>query len=180
MARFLKKNDQKAGMPPGSLIFTGQHKISEAQIRITSYDTSELNDIFIKEYTPIQDHKDNTKIVWLNIDGVHDSELIKKIGDNFCLSLMALEDIQDTGQRPSIEEFHDHIFATMKILSTDNDESIVKAEQISFVLGSNYLISFQEQPSLLLNRSAKDYPNQTVNSGKKARTISFIHLLTVF
>ncbi|WP_027721602.1 magnesium/cobalt transporter CorA [Maridesulfovibrio zosterae] len=149
MARFLRKNDRKAGMPPGSLIFTGQQKISKPQIRVTTYNDSSLTDIDMDEYKSITNDTDS--ICWINIDGVHDSDLIKNIGDNFNISIMNLEDIQDTGQRPCIDEYQDYLFATMKFLNTDNDEDRIKADQISFVLGNNYLITFQEQPSMIFD-----------------------------
>lgn len=148
MARFLRNKDQKAGLPPGSLIFTGQHKISAPQIRVTEYCNINLTDTNLESLTNIPTPPDQTQKMWLNIDGVHDAELIKKIGGNFNISPLAMEDILDTGQRPFIEDYQDQIFTTLKLLISEDSEQQVVTEQISFVLGANYLISFKEQPNV--------------------------------
>lgn len=177
MARFLRNNDEKAGMPPGSLVFTGQQKVAEPQIRITTYDNSALKDSHIKEYQPITSHTSSDKVTWLNIDGVHDSSLIKTIGENFNFSLMALEDIQDTGQRPTIQEYQDYLFATMKVLNTGSDEDKVRAEQVSFILGNNYLVTFKEQPSSIFEPVRKRLSRQKGKIRQKGPDYLFYTLL---
>ncbi|WP_415718932.1 magnesium/cobalt transporter CorA [Maridesulfovibrio sp.] len=147
MARFLNNKDQKAGMPPGSLVFTGQHKISEPQIRVTEYNSSDLEETALESVTDIPECPAQTKRMWLNLDGIHDAEVIKKIGDSFNLSPLVMEDILDTGQRPFVEDYQDQIFTTLKLLIAGSPEQKVFTEQISFVLGENFLISFQEQPN---------------------------------
>ena len=147
MARFLRNKDQKAGMPPGSLIFTGQHKISEPKIRVTKYGSMDLTDTTLNSLTDLTECSDQTQRMWLNVDGVHDPEFIKKIGDSFNISPLAMEDILDTGQRPFIEDYQDQIFTTLKLLISGGPEQKIITEQISFVLGEKYLISFQEQPN---------------------------------
>ena len=147
MARFLTNKDQKAGMPPGSLVFTGEHKISEPKIKVTEYSSSDLNEITLESLTEIPEYSDQTKRIWFNIDGIHDAELIKRIGDSFNISPLVMENILDTGQRPFIEDYQDQIFITLKLLISGRPEQKVFTEQISFVLGENCLISFQEQPN---------------------------------
>ncbi|WP_319778760.1 magnesium/cobalt transporter CorA [Maridesulfovibrio sp.] len=146
MARFLRDKEQKAGLPPGSLVFTGQHKISEPKIRIIEYNSSDLQETSLDPLESIPYCPYPAKAVWMNLDGVHDSELIKRIGDRFNISPMALEDILDTGQRPFIEEYQNYLFSTLKIFISGTSEQKIFSEQVCFVLGKNYLITFQEQP----------------------------------
>jgi len=147
MARFLKNKDQKAGLPPGTLTFTGQHKVTEPKISVIEYCNSDLSERTLESLTEIRDDTNQSQKIWLNIDGIHDAGLIEKIGDRFNLSSLTMEDILDTGQRPFIEDYQDQIFTTLKFFISGNPEQKLTTEQISFVLGKNYLISFQEQPS---------------------------------
>jgi magnesium transporter len=151
MARFLRNTDQKAGMPPGSLVFTGQYKVSEPTARIVEYSSSEIKDIKLEPLADIFRYPDPGKRMWLNIDGVHDPELIKNIGDTFAIPSMAMEDILDTDQRPFIEDHQDQIFTTLKILVSGDAEQKIVTEQICFVLDENCLITFQEQPNSIFD-----------------------------
>ncbi|MBY0434875.1 MAG: magnesium/cobalt transporter CorA [Cyclobacteriaceae bacterium] len=80
---------------------------------------------------------------WINVDGLHDKEIIQKLGDHFCLHALLIDDITSDHQ-PKAEEFEDYLFFTMKMLHSIKDFTI-DYEQISFVLGKDYLLSFQEK-----------------------------------
>jgi len=83
-------------------------------------------------------------VTWINIDGVHQLEIIEKIGELFKIHPLVLEDIVNTGQRPKMEDFVDYIFLTLKMLRYFEGEKETKTEQVSMILGSNFVISFQE------------------------------------
>jgi magnesium transporter len=80
---------------------------------------------------------------WINLDGLTDTNIINKIGENFSLHSLLLEDITNDHQ-PKVEEYDDYLFFTLKMLYRIEDGAI-DYEQISFVLGKNYLLSFQEK-----------------------------------
>ncbi len=145
MARFLRKHDKKAGLPPGELVFTGQQRVENSLLRCVVYGPEQHTETTVSNFDEILSCFDIENTKWLNIDGVHDSVLIKQIGERFDLSTLALEDVQDIGQRPALVDFQEYLFITMKILIDNDEEERVRAEQISFVLGDNYLLSFQEQ-----------------------------------
>jgi magnesium transporter len=88
--------------------------------------------------------KDKPTVTWINIDGIQRIDVIEKIGKYFNLHPLALEDIVNTGQRPKMEDFVDYIFVVLKMLYYDEKERETKAEQLSLVLGPNWVISFQE------------------------------------
>jgi len=83
------------------------------------------------------------QVNWVNVDGLHDLDIIQKIGKHFCLHSLLLEDISQDHQ-PKVEEYDDYLFFTLKMLYRIEGD-VVDYEQISFVLGKNYLISFQEK-----------------------------------
>lgn len=83
-------------------------------------------------------------INWINVDGLTDEDLIKKIAKKFDLHYLLIEDILNTDHQPKADEYEQHLFITLKMLYRIEGQSI-DYEHISFVLGKNYLLSFQEK-----------------------------------
>ena len=86
-------------------------------------------------------HED--RVNWINLDGLNVSPFIEKLQAYFCFHSLVVDDILND-QRPKVEEFEDYLFVTLKMLYRI-DGSEIDYEQISFVLGKNYLLSFQEK-----------------------------------
>lgn len=86
---------------------------------------------------------ESDRVNWINLDGLNDHTIIEKLQANFNLHPLLIDDILDD-QRPKGEEFDDYMFFTLKMLYKINGGA-VDYEQISFVLGSNFLLSFQEK-----------------------------------
>jgi len=146
MARFLKSHELSKGQSPGSLIFIGDQKVDTVEIRLIDYDPSNLID---QELLDIKDgsHFKKTKTVtWLNINGLHNSEFIGDVGQVFELHPLVLEDILNTGQRPKVEEYDAYIFIVLKMIRFDKEAEMIVNEQLSIILGENFLLTFQEQP----------------------------------
>jgi len=80
---------------------------------------------------------------WINVDGLHDKSIVLELGKHFSLHSLLIDDILSDHQ-PKAEEFDDYLFFTMKMLYSIKQNEI-DYEQISFVLGKNYLLSFQEK-----------------------------------
>jgi len=146
MARFFKKKDASIGKPPGTPVFIGTKKIDYPRIRIIDYDAARFQELDLEDIKDGIAFKDTEAVTWINIDGVHDTELIKKIGDGFGLHPLVVEDIVNTGQRPKMEENDDYLFFVAKMLRYDKERQMVIGEQLSMVLGSTFLLTFQEQP----------------------------------
>ncbi len=99
-------------------------------------------------------------INWINVDGLSDAELIKKIGTHFNLHYLLLEDIMSTDHRPKVDEYDDHLFLTMKMLyRMEGDE--IDYEHISFVLGKDFLLSFQEKEGDIFNHLREKIKSDT-------------------
>lgn len=145
MARFLKSRAKAKGAAPGSLIFMGNQKMESLKIRLFKYsgnDTSENEYDSIEEALKATDQK---QINWLNIDGLHRTEVIQKIGQHFCISPLALENILNTGQRAKFFEEMESVTLLTKAVYYNQEENKISVEQISFVLLQNVVISFQEK-----------------------------------
>jgi len=146
MARFFKKRDENKGLAPGSLVFIGNKKMEHIRIRVIDYDKSKLNETQIDDISKGKEFKETKTVTWINIDGLHELTLMQEIGDIFDLHPLLLEDILNTGQRPKLEEFDNCLFLVLKMLRYDKEKQVILAEQLSMVLGSTYLLTFQEQP----------------------------------
>lgn len=145
MQRFIKKRSKKVGLPPGTLVHIGEKKIGKVRITVIDYDKANFEEKEIKTIEECFQFKDKTTVTWINIDGIHDIEIIEKIGKHFDLHSLILEDIVNTEQRPKIEDFGDYIFIVLKMLYYNEKEDGIQAEQVSLIVGSNFVISFQEK-----------------------------------
>jgi len=87
---------------------------------------------------------DTSTATWINLDGIHQLDNIEKIGEHFKIHPLVLEDIMNTGQRPKMEDFNDYLFIVLKMLSYDEEENETKTEQVSLILSSKFVLSFQE------------------------------------
>jgi magnesium transporter len=144
MLRFIKRTSEKIGQTPGTLIHVGERKVEKTRIRIIDYDEAQFQE---KEAETIEEcfpFKEKPTVTWINIDGLHQVEIIEKIGKHFDIHPLVLEDIVNTGQRPKMEDSKDYIFIVLKMLHYHEKVSQIQAEQVSIVFGSNFIISFQE------------------------------------
>jgi len=122
----------------------GERKAEEVKIRVLDYDKEQFEEKEIKAIEETFPFKDKSTVTWINIDGLHEIEVIEKLGSCFGLHPLLLEDILNTDQRPKMEDYGDYIFIVLKMLHYRENRDRIEAEQVSFILGSNYVISFQE------------------------------------
>ncbi|MFQ5868684.1 MAG: magnesium/cobalt transporter CorA [Candidatus Zixiibacteriota bacterium] len=144
MPRFIKKTSKKMGLPPGALVHIGEKRLKETRISIIDYDQAQFQE---RELERIEERfalKDKPTVTWINIEGIHELQVIKEIGRHFNIHPLVLEDILNTGHRPKVEDFGDYIFIILKMLHCDEKDNEIEAEQLSIVLGSNFVISFRE------------------------------------
>lgn len=144
MARFFKKRTENKGLPPGSLVFIGQKRLENPKLHLIEYSEGQFEEQDINYQTEkLPDSQFGNR--WLNVVGLHDGNLMGRIGKQFGLHPLALEDVMNTGQRAKFEEYDDHLFITLKMLQFDEGTRQVKAEQLSLLFTEDFLISFQEQ-----------------------------------
>jgi magnesium transporter len=146
VARFYKKREENRGLSPGSLVFIGEQKTEAIRVRLFDYDEQSLAEETLDDIGRVRDFAGKDGIKWINVDGLHDTEVIREIGEAFGLHPLLLEDVLNTGQRPKLDEFEDTFFVVVKMLRYDDDSDIVIAEQLSIVVGPSFVLTFQEQP----------------------------------
>jgi len=115
MSLFLKKGSEKAGLPPGTVVFVGEKKVEEIRITIIDYDEHQYAEREVKNIEECFSFKDTPSISWINIDGVHQVDVIEKLGAHFVLHPLLQEDVVNTHQRPKFDEFDDHLFIVLRM-----------------------------------------------------------------
>ncbi len=140
-----KKMKSKVGLPPGTPVYTGEREREKITITVIDYDERQFIKKEIDQIEECLSFKNKETVSWINIDGIHDEEIIKKIGKEFCLHPLTVEDIMNPRQRPKVEKFDEYIFIVLKMLLYDEKEEKVLEEQVSLILGNGYVLSFQEK-----------------------------------
>ncbi|MFU8766948.1 MAG: magnesium/cobalt transporter CorA [Candidatus Methanoperedens sp.] len=150
MSRLFRKS-KTVGLPPGTVAYTGDKKAEKIKITLIDYDEKQFQEreiINIEECFPF---KDKPSVTWINIDGIHETGIIEKIGKHFQVHPLLMEDVVSTGQRPKLEDFESYLFIVLKMLYFNQDGKTIEAEQLSLILGDNFLISFQEREGDIFN-----------------------------
>jgi len=135
---------KKTGLPPGTLLHIGKKRTEKVKFTYLSYDESQFEESEIQEVESFLVDANPSKVNWLNVDGIHQLELIEKIGKLYNIHALTLEDILNTQHRPKAEYQEKQLFFTLKMLGINQAGKKLISEQVSFVLGENYLLSFQE------------------------------------
>ena len=141
-ARFFRK--KHVGLPPGSVVFMGEEKTEPVRFSVLDYTAERLDETEISSAEAVLPYRDSPTSTWINVTGVHDENTIRTIGEHFGIHPLIQEDIAHTGQRPKLETYDDHVYVVSKMLYHNEEDQHLRAEQVSFVLGGNYLLSFQE------------------------------------
>jgi len=145
LVRLIKKSGKIRGLPPGSIVHIGEKKTEEVKISIMDYSIGKFEEKEVKKVEDCFSFKRKPSITWINVDGLHDVQLIEKLGNCYDIHPLVLEDIVNTDQRPKMEDFDNYIFFVLKMLYIDNKTQEIQSEQVSLILGKNYVISFQER-----------------------------------
>ena len=140
--RLFKRRYSPPGTPPGTLI-PEEAERGEVRINIISYSSNDYEEQEVESLEECLEYVGKRDVTWINIDGTHDVELLEKIGEQFDLHPLALEDVIDVGQRPKFEDFSDYIFITARIPQKPGIVSSINLDQINIFLGPNFVLTIQ-------------------------------------
>ena len=147
----IKGRSKKTGLAPGTIVYVGKKEVMQTKIRKTTYNNQNIIEKEIGTTEKAFLLKKISLISWLDVIGLQNIEIIQKIGSEFNLHPLVLEDIANTGQRPKLEDYNNYLFAVIKNLVYQEENKELRTEQISIILGSNWLISFQEDENAPFN-----------------------------
>ena len=140
--KLVQKRSKKTGLPPGTLVHIGEKKTDKVTIAAFNYTGASCNERRDLSFDDLALPTDGS-ISWVDVGGVHNMDILESFGKLFQLHPLLLEDIANTDQRPKLDDYDTYLFLVMKMLSVTDRQDIV-VEQVSLVLGRNFVLSFQE------------------------------------
>jgi magnesium transporter len=140
--KLVQKRSRKSGLPPGTLVHIGEQKSEKVTISVFHYSETACEESLLDQPDRLSPPRDGS-VAWINVGGVHKVEIVEALGKQFELHPLLLEDVANTDQRPKLDDFETYVFLVMKMLSLTKRQEIT-VEQVSLVLGKNYVLSFQE------------------------------------
>ena len=140
--KVMQKRSRKAGLPPGTLVHIGEKKSEHVTVQSFNYSGArcdEQQNVSLDALAPPADES----VTWINVGGVHKLDVLEAFGKQFSLHPLLLEDLANTDQRPKLDDYETYLFLVMKMLLVSDRQEII-VEQVSLVLGRNFVLSFQE------------------------------------
>ncbi|MCB1191260.1 MAG: magnesium/cobalt transporter CorA [Leptospiraceae bacterium] len=145
MTELVKTRTKKIGLPAGALVHIGDASTEKIEIKIIDYNEDNFKEIEVENVEECFPFKNSSNVTWINVSGIHQVDIIEKLGIYFDLHPLILEDILNTDQRLKMEDFESYIFIVMKMILFNEKKNRIEFEQVSFILSSNFVISFQEK-----------------------------------
>lgn len=137
------------GSSPGSVIYTGPARDAPVTFEVIGYDEGryeELRELTLEQ--ALERVRRDPGVRWLNVNGVHRTEIIEQIGAALDLHPLTMEDIVSLGQRPKIEDYERYLYIALRMLAygpRHDDEGALDNEQLSLILLDGIVVTFQER-----------------------------------
>jgi magnesium transporter len=144
MPRNAGRRSRKAGLPPGSLVFVGPRRVEKTTITVIDYNETVVRETQVAGPEECRQYITGNTVTWINVTGLHDSQVFSRIGEVFGVHPLILEDIMSTGQRPRFEDHGSLLYCVLEMLYRPEGSTDVVAEQVSMLLGKGFLLTFQE------------------------------------
>ena len=144
VARLIKNKPKKIGLDPGSLIYVGDKEKQPITITLFDYKSDHFIEKNILSVEDLLAYKQSETTSWINIDGVHEVEILEKIGKHFDIHPLTLEDILNTNQRPKLDEYPNYLYIVLRMFFLDEKDKSLKNEQVSLILTKSFVITFLE------------------------------------
>jgi len=146
MRRLFRRVQQKIGTSPGTIEYGGTLRSEPVIIKVIDYDEQQITEKEAAGAEGCATLKDSKTISWIDVNGVHDTDVVKPFGEIFGIHGLVLEDVVNVNQRPKIEEHQDYVFVVLRMLFADAEQRRIESEQVSIIFGENYVLTFQERP----------------------------------
>ena len=150
------RRSKKAGLPPGSLVLVGKRRMKKVEISLVDYDETTFEEREISQLDECIPYKHSPTVTWINVNGLHNIDTIKLLGDCFEIHPLVQEDIVDTEQRPKLEDLEQYMYLVGKTLSHHGKNNEIVTRQVSIILGQNFILTFQEDLENDIFRTVRD------------------------
>jgi magnesium transporter len=147
MAESHHSRAHKVGMPPGSLVHVGKVRTTHVELALLRYNSVHVVEQEAKTLAGLDLQRSESDTLWLNFYGLHDAALMAQVGSVFKLHPLVLEDILNTDQRPKLDVYEDYVYFVGRFFNYDKQTLELSSEQVSIILGHNFVLAFQERRS---------------------------------
>ena len=144
MKGYRKKRSSKSGLPPGTPVHIGEQKLETMSLTALTYSEHAFHEMQTDRVEEVLPLASTTENVWITVQGIHHIEALQQLGAAFGLHPLVMEDIVNTDQRPKIEDYGEYLFLVMKAVSRHNPAPSLMVEQISLIVGGNFVLCFLE------------------------------------
>jgi magnesium transporter len=144
LRKLFRKKKKAAGLPPGTLVYTGEQKHDKVIVNLIDYKGNHVTEREITNPEECMHCTSDDTISWIDVEGIHDVPLIQKLGESLGLHPLVMEDILHVDQRPKMEEYDNYVYIVLKMFHYHKEKDEITPEQVSIVLGKNYVVTFQE------------------------------------
>lgn len=151
MARFLKSKQEAIGLSPYDLKFLGEQKLDFVHLRLLNYNQEQLTEQELESVDEIEQFFSKKTVSWINIDGLHDADVLEEITEKFDIDKLVVADVLDTHRRPKFQEYDNCIFISLKMLQYEDEDDKITSENLVLAFNKNLLISFQERVGDVFN-----------------------------
>jgi len=154
------RRGSQIGLAPGALVHVGEKKVEKVVIRVLAYNSETLIERQLEKVEECLEFKDQPDLnLWIDVDGLDRVDIIGKLGSYFNIHPLTLEDILNTRQRPKTEDYDSYIYSVLKMILLDKENKEITIDQVSIIIGSNYVLSFQERDGNVFDQMRERFEN---------------------
>lgn len=137
MARFLKSKKETIGLSPDDLYYSGEQTEAKPRLRLINYNSEKLNEIELEHIHEAADYIKTGTTTWINVDGLHDVNLMKELSNQFVISSHIMADVLEVHNRPQIHEYDNCLYIATKMLQYNETEEEVSSENLVLIIYQN-------------------------------------------
>ena len=172
LSKLFRRYTNKVGLPPGTLVYVGEERTELVQINLIDYNESYFEESKVETFEECLNVNNPETVTWLHIQGIHQANFISEFGEYFGVNSLVLEDVMNPIQLPKIEVFENYVFVILKALDYTPETSMIIKEQVSLIIGNDFVVSFQENVDELF----KSVQNRLRNGQGRIRKMQSAYL----
>ncbi len=163
----LQRRRKKVGAPPGTLVYSGPPRDFPVQVSVLHMNPDVLQEEQVDPGEGVPAFLADT-LDWVQVRGIHDPDLIRRMGERFGLHTLLMEDLLNADLRPKLEEYEDLVFISLKVVDYDQESGKLFEEQVGIIWGDGYVITFQQGEKNTWDHVAQRHVRKRVVSGAAA------------
>ena len=139
------KKKEDIGLSPYELKFRGKKKAEDIRVQVIDFDLEGVRETEIKDTGELRKYLSSDSITWINVDGLHNEQIIRDLSDIFSIPADILSDVMEPSSRPQAEEFDNGFFVSIKMMEFNEKKNRMSVDNLSLIVMDKILVTFQEE-----------------------------------